>query len=149
MLLQDHSVLKDHVSHVDWTGLMHCHCIDICAQDTSAMFSCQFLFSTHFFSVKCSQYVLNILIILNVYSYEAINFFNYVNHSINFFNSTLIAFLMQVLLLHYSISFVQFAGRRRPSVLTTDYSDWLALVVELIDNWQWRRLLICDDCVIE
>ena len=23
-------------------------------------------------------------------------------------------------------------------VLTTDYSDWLVQVTELIDNWQWR-----------
>ena len=33
-------------------------------------------------------------------------------------------------------------------VLTTDYSDWLVQVTELIDNWQWRRLLSFDDCVI-
>jgi len=26
-------------------------------------------------------------------------------------------------------------------VLTTDYSDWLVQVTELIDNWQWRSLL--------
>jgi len=61
MLLQDHSVLKEHVLHVDSTGLMHCLYTDICVQDTSAMFSFQFLFSIHFFSVKCSQYVLNVL----------------------------------------------------------------------------------------
>jgi len=32
-------------------------------------------------------------------------------------------------------------------VLTTDYSDWLVQVTELIDNW--RSLLSFDDCVIE
>ena len=34
-------------------------------------------------------------------------------------------------------------------VLTTDYSDWLVQVTELIDSWQWRSLLSFDDCVIE
>ena len=34
-------------------------------------------------------------------------------------------------------------------VLTTDYSDWLMQVTELIDSWQWRSLLSFDDCVIE
>ena len=33
-------------------------------------------------------------------------------------------------------------------VLTTDYSDWLVQVTQLIDNWQWRSLLSFDDCVI-
>jgi len=34
-------------------------------------------------------------------------------------------------------------------VLTTDYSDWLMQVTELIDNWQWQILSSFDDCVIE
>jgi len=34
-------------------------------------------------------------------------------------------------------------------VLTTDYSDWLVQVTELIDSWQWLSLLSFDDCVIE
>ena len=29
-------------------------------------------------------------------------------------------------------------------VLTTDYSDWLVQVTELIDNWQWWNLLSFD-----
>jgi len=33
-------------------------------------------------------------------------------------------------------------------VLTTDYSDWLVQVTELIDNWWWQSLLSFDDCVI-
>jgi len=34
-------------------------------------------------------------------------------------------------------------------VLTTDYSDWLVQVTELIDNWQWQSILSFDNCVIE
>jgi len=34
-------------------------------------------------------------------------------------------------------------------VLTTDYSDWLVQVTELIDNWQWQSLSSFDDCVIK
>jgi len=66
VLLQDLSVLKDSVSHVVWTGLMHCPCTDIYVQDTLVIFSCQFLSSIHFFSVKYFQYVSNALI-LSVY----------------------------------------------------------------------------------
>jgi len=35
-------------------------------------------------------------------------------------------------------------------VVTTDYSDWLVQVAELIDNYsQWRSLLSLENCVIE
>ena len=34
-------------------------------------------------------------------------------------------------------------------VLTTDYSDWLIQVTELIDSWQWRSLLSLDFSVID
>jgi len=33
-------------------------------------------------------------------------------------------------------------------VLTTDYSDWLVQVTELIDNWQWQSLLSLDNSVL-
>ena len=32
-------------------------------------------------------------------------------------------------------------------VLTTDYSDWLVQVTELIDNWQRWNLLSFDDSI--
>jgi len=77
---------------------------------------------------------------------------------INFCNHALIAVLTHILFVTFFNLFVfhlqvdivgpLLLNASLLLVLTTDYSDWLLQVTELIDNWQWR-LLTFDYCVIE
>jgi len=65
---------------------------------------------------------------------------------INFFNRTVLMHILFVTFFNLFVFHLQtdiisplLLNASLLLVLTTDYSDWLVQVTELIDNWQWQR----------